>query len=222
MARAARLHQAQRGSPGTVSAACSCSTNSQVRKRHFLSHLYIKVIFLPRQARDKHRENSKKVPFSRRNQRSHAHRSPLARVGGRSVRNNGGCAGPTPGGDACTGGARRRADLRVQPLVFEFKMELYSTSFCVHTSLQKMIILPRQAWDKHGETKRKKCRHGGTMNTDGEPRRCLHVGFGRRGRLQQTSHQQHLDWETFRRLSPAHRVLLQVEEPTAAGQEAKL
>jgi hypothetical protein len=37
-----------------------------VRKRHFLSHLYIKVIFLPRQARDKHRENSKKVPFSRR------------------------------------------------------------------------------------------------------------------------------------------------------------
>ena len=32
----------------------------QVRKRHFLRHLYIKVIFLPRQARDKHRENSKK------------------------------------------------------------------------------------------------------------------------------------------------------------------
>jgi hypothetical protein len=29
-------------------------------KRHFLSHLYIKCIFLPRQARDKHRENSKK------------------------------------------------------------------------------------------------------------------------------------------------------------------
>jgi len=33
-------------------------------KRHFLSHLYIKCIILPRQARDKHRENSKKVPFS--------------------------------------------------------------------------------------------------------------------------------------------------------------
>eukprot|EP01046_Picozoa_sp_COSAG06_P064073 COSAG06_NODE_15150_length_1093_cov_3120.263581_1_plen_39_part_01 len=31
------------------------------RKRHFLSHLYIKCIILPRQARDKHRENSKKV-----------------------------------------------------------------------------------------------------------------------------------------------------------------
>jgi hypothetical protein len=30
-----------------------------------LSHLYIKCIILPRQARDKHRENSKKVPFSR-------------------------------------------------------------------------------------------------------------------------------------------------------------
>jgi hypothetical protein len=38
---------------------------AQVRKRHFLSHLYIKCIILPRQARDKHRENSKKVPFSR-------------------------------------------------------------------------------------------------------------------------------------------------------------
>jgi hypothetical protein len=28
-----------------------------------LSHLYIKTIILPRQARDKHRENSKKRPF---------------------------------------------------------------------------------------------------------------------------------------------------------------
>ena len=37
-----------------------------VRKRHFLSHLYIKCIILPRQARDEHRENSKKVPFSLR------------------------------------------------------------------------------------------------------------------------------------------------------------
>jgi hypothetical protein len=35
-----------------------------VRKRHFLRHLYIKCIILPRQARDEHRENSKKVPFS--------------------------------------------------------------------------------------------------------------------------------------------------------------
>jgi hypothetical protein len=34
------------------------------RKRHFLSHLYIKINILPRQARDKHKENSKKVPFS--------------------------------------------------------------------------------------------------------------------------------------------------------------
>jgi hypothetical protein len=31
----------------------------KVRKRHFLSHLYIKTMVLPRQARDKHRENSK-------------------------------------------------------------------------------------------------------------------------------------------------------------------
>jgi len=36
-------------------------------KRHFLRcHLYIKVIFLPRQARDKHRENSKKSGVFRR------------------------------------------------------------------------------------------------------------------------------------------------------------
>jgi hypothetical protein len=39
---------------------------SSARKRHFLSHLYIKCIILPRQARDEHRENSKKVPFSLR------------------------------------------------------------------------------------------------------------------------------------------------------------
>eukprot|EP01046_Picozoa_sp_COSAG06_P000560 COSAG06_NODE_16_length_34949_cov_31.500832_16_plen_65_part_00 len=37
-----------------------------MRKRHFLRHLYIKCIILPRQARDEHRENSKKVPFSLR------------------------------------------------------------------------------------------------------------------------------------------------------------
>jgi hypothetical protein len=36
---------------------------SQGEKTGFLSHLYIKVIFLPRQARDKHRENSKKARF---------------------------------------------------------------------------------------------------------------------------------------------------------------
>jgi hypothetical protein len=39
-----------------------------VRKRHFLSHLYIKCRILPRQARDKHWENSKKVPVSLRRQ----------------------------------------------------------------------------------------------------------------------------------------------------------
>jgi hypothetical protein len=38
---------------------------SKVRKRHFLRHLYIKCIILPRQARDKHRENSKKARFRR-------------------------------------------------------------------------------------------------------------------------------------------------------------
>jgi hypothetical protein len=33
----------------------------EVRKRSFLSHLYIKTIILPRQARDKHRETLKKM-----------------------------------------------------------------------------------------------------------------------------------------------------------------
>jgi hypothetical protein len=32
-------------------------------KTGFLSHLYIKVVILPRQARDKHRESSKKARF---------------------------------------------------------------------------------------------------------------------------------------------------------------
>ena len=32
----------------------------RLRKTAFLSHLYIETIILPRQARDKHRENSKK------------------------------------------------------------------------------------------------------------------------------------------------------------------
>ena len=36
---------------------------AQVRKRAFLRHLYIKVTFSPRHARDKHRENSKKARF---------------------------------------------------------------------------------------------------------------------------------------------------------------
>ena len=45
------------------------SPSLQVRKRHFLRHLYIKCIILPRQAWDKHRENSKKVPFSLSNRR---------------------------------------------------------------------------------------------------------------------------------------------------------
>jgi hypothetical protein len=34
-------------------------------KTGFFRHLYIKVIFLPRQARDKHRDNSKKARFGR-------------------------------------------------------------------------------------------------------------------------------------------------------------
>jgi hypothetical protein len=44
--------------------AVSPARRPPVRKRHFLSHLYIKINILPRQARDNHRENSKQVPFS--------------------------------------------------------------------------------------------------------------------------------------------------------------
>ena len=39
-------------------------------KRHFLRHLYIECIILPRQARDKHRKNSKKDAFLRSCRRS--------------------------------------------------------------------------------------------------------------------------------------------------------
>jgi hypothetical protein len=35
------------------------------KKTGFLSHLYIKVIFLPRQARDKHRKTQKKPDLSK-------------------------------------------------------------------------------------------------------------------------------------------------------------
>ena len=42
---------------GLVVTAC---VHMQVRKRHFFRHLYIKMMILSRQARDKHRENSKK------------------------------------------------------------------------------------------------------------------------------------------------------------------
>eukprot|EP01046_Picozoa_sp_COSAG06_P033385 COSAG06_NODE_3403_length_5394_cov_9.380302_6_plen_147_part_01 len=45
-----------------LSATCYVAVYNmpQARKRHFLSHLYIKINILPRQARDEHRENSKR------------------------------------------------------------------------------------------------------------------------------------------------------------------
>jgi hypothetical protein len=68
------VNQAWAGHPGTTFELGNSSTGTamitlegnEVRKRHFLSHLYIKCIILPRQARDEHRENSKKVPLSLR------------------------------------------------------------------------------------------------------------------------------------------------------------
>jgi len=40
--------------------ARDCKGAQRMRKRSFLSHLYIKPIILPRQARDKHRESTQK------------------------------------------------------------------------------------------------------------------------------------------------------------------
>jgi hypothetical protein len=47
----------------TSRSGMSSGAIEKVRKRHFLRHLYTKCIILPRQARDKHRENSKKGRF---------------------------------------------------------------------------------------------------------------------------------------------------------------
>jgi hypothetical protein len=48
------------GANGYAYSEADLLASEEVRKRHFLSHLCIKCIILPRQARDKHRKNSKK------------------------------------------------------------------------------------------------------------------------------------------------------------------
>jgi|EP01046_Picozoa_sp_COSAG06_P031049 hypothetical protein len=53
------------------------------QKTGFLSHLYIKMTNLPRQARDKHRENSKKVRFLAG--KRHDHRKLLGFLSGMGV-----------------------------------------------------------------------------------------------------------------------------------------
>ena len=58
--------QGRRGRASTLPAYRSTRTTSRCEKRHFLRHLYIKTNILPRQARDKHRENSKKSGVFRR------------------------------------------------------------------------------------------------------------------------------------------------------------
>lgn len=52
--------------------------------------------------------------------------------------------------------------------------------------------------------------HGGTLNTNGAPRRALHAAFSRRQHRQQTVQADYLRPETLRRLSPAQRYLLEV------------
>ena len=93
-------------------------------KRHFLRHLYIKCIFLPRQARDKHRETSKKSGISL------AFCPPRLRP----VRQQG------QQGQRDSGGALDAERERPGEKTALFVHFLYSL---------QMIILPRQARDKH-------------------------------------------------------------------------
>ena len=51
------------------------SATPRCEKRHFLRHLYIKTNILPRQARDKHRVNSKKSGVLCRRSRARATRA---------------------------------------------------------------------------------------------------------------------------------------------------
>ena len=52
------------GLVGLACAALAAKTVVLTGETVFLRHFCIKVIILPRQARDRHRENSKKMPFS--------------------------------------------------------------------------------------------------------------------------------------------------------------
>ena len=69
-----KMHNNGRKGRGEFQPLLCCSqVRSAGKKTPLLRHLYIKCIILPRQARDKHRENSKKVPFSlRQRQRGRA------------------------------------------------------------------------------------------------------------------------------------------------------
>jgi hypothetical protein len=59
------LRRCLRGGDGLL-ALTNAPTLPAGDKTVFFRHLYIKTMILPRQARDKHRENSKKEPFCRR------------------------------------------------------------------------------------------------------------------------------------------------------------
>ncbi len=57
--------------------------------------------------------------------------------------------------------------------------------------------------------------HGGTLNRSNQRRRAMHSYFCRRDQPQQLDQQQYLRPETFERLSPAARYILDVNMPTA-------
>jgi hypothetical protein len=114
----------------------------QVTKRSFFSHLYIKMMILPRQARDKHRENSKKVPFSRR-------RSGAART----------AALPPSAGAAAS---FLRAFLHWKPRLYQAKL---GTTFELSKKAYKSAFLQAKSlydWDRGGPVDRTFCAASGS------------------------------------------------------------
>ena len=90
----------------------------------YLSHSYIKTIFLPRQARDEHRENSKTDRFlsgARVCVRCHAMALPEI----------------------------RRAIEKLADVTKDNVEDLEKEVRLLRHLIVRMIILPRQAWDKH-------------------------------------------------------------------------
>ena len=99
-----------------------------VRKRHLLNHLYINAIFSPRQARDKHRENSKT------DYRCRFLREPTGAQGTKTA-----CA------ETGTGTGIFRREYTKGTVEWCEKRHLLREPFIYI----KAILLPRQARDKH-------------------------------------------------------------------------
>ena len=128
----------------------------QARKRHFLRHLYIKIIILPRQARDKHRENSKKRAFSQ----AESPDEEAIVLGAKAAGYDFFALTPKGGkdyyrvrvGGGAGGGGASEWDV--------MKGEVGKNGFLLRChfslSIYKCIFLPRQARDKHRESSTQK------------------------------------------------------------------